>query len=700
MQVSKVLKKVAVAGVSALMFGATVTGALADLGQYPQPFGDGVAIVAGANAAASDSIGMSDIGLGLKTEGKCDTKSSGVPEEIPFGASIAGVTGFDSPLEDNDIDGLKDGTFSFNDENVDFRDMLVLGQAGKDVKVMTALTSSDDDYGTDVVLETDRAAMKYYLVFDDKVDMSKASYSEPLEVDFLGKKLKIVDIDGDSKITAFAGTEYFLDVGDEVEVKGKTVILENVGESGQVVISVDGLRETIGSSTESVNGVDVKVLETFYESTRSERSATLLIGDEAIETYTDGDAYIGEDEDDPNWVWNIGNLDEQGPTEVNDNAEFNGPYLGVENSFVWNDDSDKPKGVGECIDLPNNYIKICMDGLTDATYMDYTFSLDNDADFSDVDNDFTSGKALVVETDQEDGIVINTANMDNVNKANPKTDKLLLWKCIESGVALDTSAGIYYVDSDNDVSLAGCMDDGWGSEHLFSIDYEDTKGSDMKVFLDGNSGDSFSLVVDPYDSTDLSGHDDKIEMSFKGDEWNVLSLGNTADDAEAGELTWDSTDIGTKDNDMISLYGITIRDPESNGASDEVVLSVPSGMVQAKVSINEQAVTTCTKASGAITNKLDTEVTSADKFLILVGGPCVNSLVDDYFGITCEDWTLKPGEAMIKLAEKDGRVAMLVAGTTADDTRRASSVLMSYMDYTLKGNEVLVRGSGKDITVE
>ena len=86
--------------------------------------------------------------------------------------------------------------------------------------------------------------------------------------------------------------------------------------------------------------------------------------------------------------------------------------------------------------------------------------------------------------------------------------------------------------------------------------------------------------------------------------------------------------------------------------------------------------------------------------LIVVGGPCVNSVAATLFG-NPTDCTqgFEQGKAMIKLFEQDnGNVALLVAGYAADDTRRAAKVLANYDDYAdkLQGKEVIV--SGTDFT--
>ncbi|MEM0259742.1 MAG: S-layer protein [Thermoproteota archaeon] len=89
--------------------------------------------------------------------------------------------------------------------------------------------------------------------------------------------------------------------------------------------------------------------------------------------------------------------------------------------------------------------------------------------------------------------------------------------------------------------------------------------------------------------------------------------------------------------------------------------------------------------------KLAREVTTADKTnanIVLVGGPCANSLVQELINagkmdssFTCYPtlgaaWT--PGAAYVQVIEDafaTGRVALVVAGTNAEDTRLATSLL-------------------------
>ncbi|MEK6816412.1 MAG: hypothetical protein AABY09_02270, partial [Nanoarchaeota archaeon] len=80
--------------------------------------------------------------------------------------------------------------------------------------------------------------------------------------------------------------------------------------------------------------------------------------------------------------------------------------------------------------------------------------------------------------------------------------------------------------------------------------------------------------------------------------------------------------------------------------------------------------------------------------------PCANSLAETVFGVTCDGWSYKEGEALVKVAANGEKVAMLVAGTTALDTRRAAKAVANYATYALSGTEVVVKGTTlEDISV-
>ena len=455
------MKKISAIFVGAFMLCATLTMALAttpDLGDYPTPFvTDGQydntnVIVVGTNAAASDTLGAVDIATNLQYEARDCTSLEGdnlvvtgaTSEEVDLGETLADA--FDVELDDSDIESLLDTSINFNGDNYDVREILkIRGDGDRDVTLQTSLTSNDDDYQSDVAMEFERNSVTYFYAFDDAIKVSDADDDDTLDIKFLGKTIRIISAD-DNSITAYVGAEYFLDVGDAVEVDGKTVTLKNVGSGGAVVVDVNGVSETIqedGSKT--INGIEVVNQEIFYDDSKVDRSATLIIGKDARENYDDGDAFVGEDKDDPEWVWYLDGLDTEAVTDVD--AET-GPIIAIRNDFVMDDESDNPPIVGECVELPNNYLSICLDDLTvdDSDYATYDIEHDDSIDVSDAIGyeSWTSANGIVISTDEDEGFEMSNGK---------KTDTIYLISQVSGQIH------VFYTDDDNDEQLLGIIYD-------------------------------------------------------------------------------------------------------------------------------------------------------------------------------------------------------------------------------------------------
>jgi len=196
-------------------------------------------------------------------------------------------------------------------------------------------------------------------------------------------------------------------------------------------------------------------------------------------------------------------------------------------------------------------------------------------------------------------------------------------------------------------------------------------------------------------------------------------LGATVSSAEVTELNVTTEgnvrNAGKKTQEIVDDSGVILLNTESNGASDKVVFKIPFKDLKAKVSFGSQTGTQTTSSSDTYTDypsipvtstiaKLDSEMSSLKtaKHLILVGGPCVNTLVaeladDGEFSYTCDAW---PGRdfGLIEVIDDGfatGKVVLVVAGTRAEDTRVAASAVQQY-DTKLTsetGTSVEVTGS-------
>jgi hypothetical protein len=168
--------------------------------------------------------------------------------------------------------------------------------------------------------------------------------------------------------------------------------------------------------------------------------------------------------------------------------------------------------------------------------------------------------------------------------------------------------------------------------------------------------------------------------------------------------TWDSKDswqtgttmYGTSFEQATDNEGkITLQYPKEEVSFAVYATSGVTKVSEAATGADGEAVTETVNPIAVGTAKLDTEISSVSaQNMIVVGGPCANSVAAQLMGNPdpCYEG-FEEGKAIIKLYENGGKVAMLVAGATALDTRRASRVLAEYDQYSLSGMETEVVGT-------
>jgi len=708
--------------------------AAVDLGDYPsfllKDQSLDTYVVVGSAAAPGDVVGAVDLAARLAGEsyeevastGSSTTVSGGESEDIPLGRNMTMSGYFDNVMDDDDLDGLLDSTVNFQSDNYNYHEIIVFGVGTP--KPVTGLTSADDDYGTNVYVEVSAGHMAYYWVFDETINVSTATSSQPLKMEFLGKTIKMTNVADVDTFTAYVGDTYSMNVGDSVTVEGKTVTLENVGSTGSLRISIDGTLYTV-STTETVGGLEVTVDDYFYADALAERGATLIMGTQSSETYNDGDKYKKDDnicnndpEDTDCWEWDVGYLTSNSATTVDSaTGPSTGPYIGVKNAFVINDDSDDPITVGGCYQFPNDYAELCFDSLTvtDENYALLTIEYDGDADLSQAVTGRSDQNTIYITTDVEEGLQLEA---DGIDTLTSDTRTRQIW--LEVNSTDSDWVNVYYRNSASEKALAGAVNSTTNNVNFARIYYGDTKGADVELDLSGNASgaaDVLNLTLDIQGKTTTDIPDNYDDLNIQLSHANAGAfdgIGATASTEEADELQWAGgtgtiawQNIGTKDEDHRTMYGIIVNNPKSHGASDEVVLSIPNEEVFAKL-IVKGPTTVVTTGSGTgikkvvpVTNavaKLDTEVSlPVGKHLVLVGGPAVNSLTATALGLTYPTYgssgllPFAEGEGYIALTSdvvETGKYAVVVAGWEAADTRDACSVLQQFESFQaqLDGN--------------
>lgn len=738
----RTIKKVAAIGTGVAMLGMTLTGALAaDLGTYPSPFGVDSIVVVGTLGDGDDNLAASDVALGLpsiSSDGVTKAIEGGTSENVPIGSNIAASNMLDTELDDGDLEHLQDTSISFASGDYDISEVITLSQKNN-VSIVSSLASAfvgsgvEDDYESNVYLEVGaQGAIRYYYKFDEALNATKdVSTSNALKLKFLGKTLKIVSVDTSTanKFTAYVGSEYFMNTGDSVIVNGKTIKLENVGSTGSVAIIVDGVPEIIESgNTETVNGIEITNDEAFYTAAgKDQTSASLVIGTDASASVKDGDYYSGGDEictdNDPKdpdcWRWivkgfgidSVGTGIASSVTAPNNGSDVttSGTVLGIKNYFVMNDDSDNPPGVGDCISLPNNFVSICLEELSvpDTDYMNLKISLDTSATFEDIFPGQNSEQAIKIHVSETEGLKLKqgTEDLSNLSK-DTLTDSVWL----DYGYGGNVS--VYYENENNQVRFAGNMSLPGNVNNFMEINYKDTKNTNIDFdFVNGTGSVNLTIDIIGDSATDLDGDIDDIRIVLGITNVNgpFNGLGTNTDEAEASEVIWGvlnpkNITIGTKDEDHRTMYGIIIKDPKSHGGSNEVELEIPGDQVFAKVTVTGTAIQTIGGETTSAAIKKDTEVPDVTQFnAILVGGPCANSVTAQVMGLdtafpACATG-FTAGKAILELKDQaGGKVALIAAGYSQEDTRRAGVVLKNSAAFTLSGTSKIVSGTGLTVS--
>lgn len=606
-----------------------------DLSSIPMPyiedgrFNSNTAIVVADGAAASDTLGAVDIAqliqfLAREQETVVSETiiSGGESEDVTLGEPINIF--IDDVLKHNDIDGLSEGEIKYDSESYDYHDELLIGDGLTLESSGTRL--SNEDYGLKTFLEVKRNSITYRFVFDDNIDLSDASEEDPIEIPFLGRMLEIIDTDI-NELTVRLGNEFFMDVRDTVDVDGKSVRLLNVGLNGAVVVEVDGETKTVRKDqTKNINGIQVTILDTFYTDTIEERSATLLLGDDITQTYNEGDEYIGEDEDDPEWIWELSQVDDAKPV------------IAITNDFVRDDDKDNPVGTGDCYVLPNEFLKVCMNGmnLDETDYQYYSIELEDDVLSSD---------AILIKGIEDDAIDFTEGDSRKIYINNTGA-----YEKDGSNVNIVTDPRISFDDA------------------IFNIDYDSVSG----ILTLDNGIDTFEFDTDLTEITDFRYNGDSLETYDN----NILTqygvkLFDPEDSLDEDEIKLDIP------NEQIEV-NIIVKGIRTSTKDETINLAPPK-----EIDIDTFLV-----------SELDNP---RSRNLILIGGSCAggsNKLVEELF-LTCDEarseWS--DGEGYIWITENNGKTALLVAGYNALDTRKAAKVVKNFEDYELTGDKCLVTGT-------
>jgi hypothetical protein len=684
----KIFRKAMNIAGSAALIGMTV--GMAAAASYPTPFTSNTAIVVGASAAPSDGIAASQIASNLDaaSAGSSVTTLTGATgeteDEVVLGGAI-NATGklAAATLTDSKIPSLLDTKLNWDDggasgaDDYNIHEEILLG-------TMAIHTSFNDNDFEELLAMTNDKQLEYRYVFDDAFNVTGVgdSDADDLYLTILGKSYEVSAMTA-SSITVVTSEEVSVAIGESVTIDGKTFTVDDIF-SGDV--QVNG--EMISSgSTKKIDGLKVKVKSIGYHSNSPELSKTILqIGPEISKTYSDGEEYIGEDEDDPTWVWHL------------DSLSTAAGYIGVKYNQKETRDTDDVVYEGGSYLLPENFGEVSFDGITDVTYEDFKIYFDDSEDLWN-NTDLTStaqtldAPVLIIES------VDGTKDAIKLTTGSQETSKMyLMWADNDEetqGTQANASLEVFYSDVDGTIqdsirprfSVAyptvaasgnaiaqADLGDLIVGDTVIAMNASVVAGNLQVIFTDTGAGQSFTIDVGGEVLAETSG-----ELKWFGGDTEATDK----EDGLAGDMLVAATSVGTYDNDIMTTNGQIIQAPEANLDNDEVIVSVPSDRVYAKVSVVAGGEASESGDAGVMTVDDADVATVAGKNLIVVGGSAINSVAAELLGgaLSEDAFTastgIAAGEFLIESFSRAGKTALLVAGYNAADTEKAVTYLLN-----------------------
>ena len=402
-----------------------------------------------------------------------------------------------SELDRSDLCMFK-GDLNIGGTTSNSRELLVFNNRGKFAGAATTLTSSSNY--NDIVFEAKPGSIKLYYTFDNNVDLTKVTKNNPAQIQFLGKTFNIFSVSG-KQFTAFAGDSKLISGGQLIDVKGKSVRLARVGSNGAIIIEIDGEAGVIEKGgSEFINGLQVTNIDSFYDSSSLENNiAKIVVGTQSLITVSDGGYYSADNQ---KWRWNIGDLSTTGSTVTSESEEFSGPFIGIENAFDYSSNDDDTPRKGECINLPEDYMHICLDATTtsDTTTVDIEM----------VSEDFTEAGGT---TEQA---VHFEADTNNLRVGSTRTREF--W--------ITGSGNLYYYDN----GIKAGSFDGTNIGRIERLDLV-------------KSGGIYTLKS--------SQENDNIAFSFSG--------------SDLSTITWNGKSIKDTNGVLITKQGVIVKDVDDDG---------------------------------------------------------------------------------------------------------------------------------------
>jgi hypothetical protein len=566
------------------------------------------------------------------------------------------------------------------------------------IPIKGATPGTWDELNGTLYLDLSGLYPEYKLEFVGEVapNISEVDYENPLKLSVLGREFSIVQVK-DNSFVALAGV-----VGDaskDTPVKFETyefyavdgaetwVKIQVKDAAGTVVDTKIINKGAIGSFTLGGKTIYVKPLQAWVSTITNTVTARIVVGTQIDKEYKSGDKYFDSDI----FQWDISSS----------GGEIR--YIGVKLLPSAETNTDKIK-IGEKLDFAEKYFELGFLGTEVTSYATFTV---------------TPVKVDVYDKNGQNKLLSSKAGLE-IASDFPVFESETYKKAYLVPVGTDlTNVTIGFLDPVKGLILAKEQTDGSGDYwydatadevQILNVKYDTTV---FNIYLT-DTGLTFDLAQDVV-----------ARYNFTAGEFR---LGLTKASAESSDVNVAGTDVGDKDFDITTAYGVIVEKPKTNAASDKLVLKVPSEAQKVTVYVGKKGEVKAEGKTykefalvpGAI-GKLDTEVLTADKkslkpeyynrHLILVGDSAVNRLSALAHNLPFPTYGADPaykekygikgsGESFIWVMKNPfgvnpDQIVVEVAGWDAADTRLAALALQAgkLKDWDITTGKVILRGT-------
>ncbi|MCF7872423.1 hypothetical protein K9L97_05305 [Candidatus Woesearchaeota archaeon] len=411
--------------------------------------------------------------------------------------------------------------------------------------IETGLTAErpDEDFGTGVQLLMDKKAIRHVIEFSAPLEPGMTFKLLGREYEFLAAT--------DYSITLRFGPKMLIRYGEPEQVDGKTISIARVIDDISAVIDVDGDQEELKEGqTKIIGGLNVKLLTVYNDEGVEYDAISVIAGSKIEKIFVSGDEFIGQDPDDPDWVWYLDSLN----TEA---------VIGVESDQVLNDPTDPLIQENEYYFLPFKFAGVKFE----EPGMEYTkFIVSTQAGYSLYDEDGNE-----IESSAKTIYMAQMGGEENLGIGNKLTSKIAIWYDKDEGVSK-----LFYRDSNN------------GNKLFYSgISFDPSRDKDSLFYIGGSE---VSVNIN-YESTgasegylilDTEGTDLKVYTQLYGDAYEYIGH-SEGDTNTENDINYGSIDISDWEEDSKTQTGIIVKSYDTTAEQDEFEFDVPKEIYEVKV---------------------------------------------------------------------------------------------------------------------